>query len=501
MVTRTQAIEYVNLLARALSVVSEFPSAYNRIFAIKNFAALRKETREQLEAAWSEDTEVLLKKLNDVLAEIEQETERGHRIAGAFAFCEWLDFHMTYGKAKRRQKLFSLWALIPYTCNEWVIVEALNDNYEKTGIWINPKFKVAQPYVERGEEVVSRSVANRDVFEGVNGWLENCSYIPWNTKNKVKNVIIAYDVTLMSDKLRIAFAPMTDRKDVIKLYEEKVTRQGIEFTGDGIAPIAQASTLLERLKADWHLAANHAADIFFAPELLGTDLFEENHDDYNDHVFKWSESRLKQGEEVPGLTIFPTLWKNRRNRATVLSYDGEILAMQEKYIPFVNVATNKIEALEEPEVRTTVIIHIPGVHRIAIVICAEFLAKEVQQVQNYICGSLGATLLLVPSYSGGEQDFLNELSSLAPYGTTVIWGNCCGAIRSDEKAIGGCGVAGMREDIVFGEKCNETCRGSCKGISACVFLVDIPLKFRLDKTKKSDPITYVEHCIERRKYE
>lgn len=123
--------------------------------------------------------------------------------------------------------------------------------------------------------------------------------------------------------------------------------------------------------------------------------------------------------------------------------------MQEKYIPFVNVATNKIEALEEPEVRTTVIIHIPGVHRIAI----------------------------------------------------VIWGNCCGAIRSDEKAIGGCGVAGMREDIVFGEKCNETCRGSCKGISACVFLVDIPLKFRLDKTKKSDPITYVEHCIERRKYE
>jgi predicted amidohydrolase len=202
--------------------------------------------------------------------------------------------------------------------------------------------------------------------------------------------------------------------------------------------------------------------------------------------------RLRNGESLPALTILPSRWSEQHNRATIVGWDGEVLACQDKHIPFVDQKNNKIEALMDLNERVTVLIHIPSVHRIAIVICAEFLSDS-KSMREVICGNLGATLIIVPSYSRGEQDFINTLSALKGYGTTVIWGNCCGAVRGEQKAIGGCGIAGTTKTEIFSSVCK--CGYSCENISACIFMVEIPLDFELQKTNKFDKAECVTHKI------
>lgn len=234
-------------------------------------------------------------------------------------------------------------------------------------------------------------------------------------------------------------------------------------------------------------------DIFFTPELLGTSLSEKNDGEYNSFLWECSNLRLASGKNVPLLTILPSYWSDNYNRSTIVSLDGQIIGHQEKHIPFVDKKAHKMEALAEIQEWSTVLIHIPNVHRIAIVICAEFLSDQ-DRIQKFLCGSLGATLLIVPSYSRGEQDFINALPALKCYGTTIIWGNCCGAVASNEKAIGGCGIAGTTQTITFGSKCS--CNFSCQNIKACVFKVKIPLDFELSKTTESFTKENITHNIQ-----
>lgn len=144
------------------------------------------------------------------------------------------------------------------------------------------------------------------------------------------------------------------------------------------------------------------------------------------------------------------------------------------------------------------LIHIPNFHRIAIVICAEFIT-DLSRIQKFICGSLGVTLLIVPSYSRGEMDFINVLSHLKGYGTTVVWGDCCGAVSGNEKAIGGCGVAGTTSTVTFGSVCR--CGFSCENVKACIFKVEIPLDFEFNKIKEFNANEIVTHKIRYAKME
>lgn len=501
MTTTNSASRYMDILAVGLKIIDMFPAAYNQIFAIQNYEEIAESVKNKLDSYWCEDNEQFLKNIEQLLVIIEHESELERKYVMAMEFCRWLDFKITYMQNENNElgerQFFSLYWLIPVLSDCYVEVGALNTNWEKTGIWINPKFRIASPHVKRKEVSIERAVANRDVFEGINGILVNCSYMPCDNKNKVKNIIISND--FMCDKeinnLRIAFSPMSDRSDLIQIKEEVVERAGIKMQGQIVEPIEDAEKLYERLQKDWLLASDVQADIFFAPELLGTEISEENDGPYNDMLWNLGNDRLGSGESVPKLTILPSYWANKQNRATIVGQDGQIIAYQEKHIPFVDIKNNKIEALAELSEWSTVLIHIPGVHRIVIMLCAEFLAKEVQRLQEFLCGSLGATLVIVPSYSRGEQDFINELSSLNCYGTTVIWGNCCGAVAASEKAIGGCGVAGTTKTHTFGKKC--TCEFSCREIEACVFLVDIPLDFELRKTEEIEMNELITHVTKR----
>lgn len=140
-------------------------------------------------------------------------------------------------------------------------------------------------------------------------------------------------------------------------------------------------------------------------------------------------------------------------------------------------------------------IHMKNQQRIAIAICAEFIANP-ERITHFLCEQLCATLLLVPSYSNGERDFIDSLSTLKPYGTSVIWGNCCGAVHDDkphahmQRTVGGCSYAGIDCPNRFGTmaKCNFHCGTS----SVCFFVVNIPTAVSQGKISPGS-IPKIEH--------
>lgn len=491
--------KYMNIMAAALQIVTKIPQTFNEIFASQDYEEISTFVTTTLDAYWNDDNYSLLHNIDDFLQTIHEEKDSNRQQIMAISFCLWLDFRITYTRDENniagKRAYFSLASLVSISKDDYAVVDSLNTNYNKTGIWINPKFPIATPHIIRNEELFKKNISNRDIFEGINGLLKHCSYVLYDNKNIIKNIIISD--TFLTEKddcsFSIGFSPMSDRKDLLQLEDQPIERNGIKFNGELVKPLNHAEELLERLKNDWNLAADMNVDIFFAPELLGTSLSEKNDGEYNSFLWECSNLRLVSGKNVPLLTILPSYWSNNYNRSTIVSLDGQIIGHQEKHIPFIDKKAHKMEALAEIQEWSTILIHIPNVHRIAIVICAEFLSDQ-DRIQKFLCGSLGATLLIVPSYSRGEQDFINTLPVLKCYGTTIIWGNCCGAVASNEKAIGGCGIAGTTQTITFGSKC--CCNFSCQNIKACVFKVKIPLDFELSKTTESFSKDNVTHNIQ-----
>lgn len=154
-----------------------------------------------------------------------------------------------------------------------------------------------------------------------------------------------------------------------------------------------------------------------------------------------------------------------------------------------------MEALSQVNDSNILMIHMKNQQRIAIAICAEFIANP-ERINHFLCEQLGATLILVPSYSNGERDFIDSLSTLKPYGTSVIWGNCCGAVCDDspqmhtQRTIGGCSYAGIDCPNRFGTIAN--CNFHCGASSVCLFVVNIPTAVSQGKISPGS-IPKIEH--------
>ena len=142
-------------------------------------------------------------------------------------------------------------------------------------------------------------------------------------------------------------------------------------------------------------------------------------------------------------------------------------------------------------------IHIKNQQRVAIAICAEFITN-VERISHFLCKQLEATLILVPSYSNGERDFIDSLPTLKPYGTSVIWGNCCGAVYDEQsqgptqRAIGSCSYAGIDNPNRFGRKVK--CNFRCGTSSSCFFVIDIPTIVSQSKVNSSSAPEITHFC-------
>lgn len=488
MVSKEQAQLYMNHFAHALSIVNLFPSCFSEIYALCDFENKFTTMSERLKSLDLSNPDAFLEKLKNIISETTQEDEATKPIY-ALSICKYLDSKLSY--LADCQNAFSIYPLVQLSNNKAVTLNApLNTNCDETGIWMNPKFPACLLYERSIPPQKDRRLFNRDSFIGLNGELENCCFVKWDNSLSITNIVVPAEFLAerQTRRLKIGFSPLSDNIDLLDINTAPIKRNGIDFNGEYLNKIKRPDLIMERFRYSWRLACDNDADISFAPEMLCTTDMFDSADGCNLLIQELALEMLGQGSTVPSLTLLPSYWNQGTNSCQITYHDGQILGEQIKHFPFVDRKKCAIEAINSQERREITMVHIPGVHRIAVMICADFLTQQEDWLEKYICGQLQATLIIVPSYSAGEQDFINSLSIVKRYGASVIWGNCCGAKGKGEKQIGGCGTVENDSILRFGDAC--ICQSSCKGAAGCVFIVDMPLEITGDKTHDKVFVTH-----------
>lgn len=492
--TKEQSVFLMNILATLFRYISTFPYPPQFLHALDGFEATAERVHKEMDNLLDQckDTESFLnvfqKKSLNIISEQNQ-----RNVLKAYHTCIWLDQILTYDDISEGK--LSLYYLIPLGISSYVSIGALNDNYEATGIWINPKLPVFQTVMtlDNGMER-ERPASNRDAFYGINGELVNICYSVWNRDYIVHNIIIPYEYNITAGNrnrtgnLRIGFVPVSDKHDLIIPDYKTVSEGSCTMKKMYVNSPRHEDIINSRLQYSLELACTHAADIVFAPEMLGTEQTEQCTGHYNLFIRKIYGHAVRNGNRPPLVTIMPSYWHDEVNNAAIIYRDGSILGRQKKHTPYIDFKSCSAEGIRMEKVKEIYLLHIYGIHRIVISICAEFISGF---DKDLICGQLGATMVIVPSYSHGERDFVSTLGTLFPYGTSVVWGDCCGAVAHSPRITGGYSLIGSNEICQMGSACK--CGFSCSSGRGCLFLMDLPLKINYSKDTLSShqPIQHI----------
>ncbi len=507
--TKDDIVRIFNIIARALRVLHEIGQEhFSELYSINDFDAILNKIEGVLDDVWDGDVSTLGRYLESMVGQLEEEKNQDIYVK-AYGIVVWLDNKFTFlteSKINHDKKLrqgieienyISLWSYLDLDEIDFREIGALNNNYVETGIWINPKLPVRKSYDAYDDGEINKRekpIGNRDAFWGINNMLNNMSYYMWDGKYKIKNIIMT-DTRLAGENavLRVAFAPITSKKDVIDCKKVIINRYGITKTGAKIHLNYPEDEINERMISDWKLACKREADIVFMPEVLGTRKVYGEYQENVDWMGDLYRDNMNNDLHSPIITIWPSYWEDGENSITMTYNDGSVIGIQKKHYPYIDKKNHLEEALKEYNVMEYIVIHIPNVHRVAVLICSEFLLDQESKWSDILCRSIGVTLLIVPSYTPGEQDFLNKVSRYNDLGTMVIWGNCCGASKSSVKSIGACSKPGSNSIEVF--KRNMECNGECKNVKACIFVVKVPLSVLVNKQVIQSVDT--EHIIEK----
>ena len=414
------------------------------------------------------DTEEFLKKVEELVNAIEKEDD-ACKFVKSITICQFLDQKISYSNSLK--DTFSVFSVVSVYNNKFTVLkEPLNPNYKEVGICINPRLPVSLLFEEDQQQDHPHRLFNRDGYMGINGDLNNISYVKWDESLSITNIIFPNELSNKNSScFKIAFSPLSCRKDLLDTDTDTIERGGTSYTGEYLKKLNYPDELQNSFCNAWLMACKADANIFFAPEMLCTENMFTTENDYNALMRQMSLKRLSIGETPPSITITPSLWRNHSNSCQIISQDGEVLGEQFKFNPYVDKGKRRMESLEVIDKKEIILLHIPGVHRIVVMICSDFLTNQENWLENIICKQLLPTLILVPSFSPGEQDFINSLSIAKRYGASVIWGNCCGAKKEGENQIGGC-----FKDV------NE-CGLTCDGTKSCIFTIELPLKLTVNK--------------------
>lgn len=501
----------VNLLASVLSNLLNLGNLEISLYtAVEEYQSIHEYVREKIREALTrpvseeERMEFLLQRMNELLKEAESEKSK---VITQMAIVEDIDQRITYEDCEDVSRI-SLKCLTKATTDEVVNIKALNTNGKELGVFIHPKFPVSSARVLY-EEWKDRPFAIRNIHQGLNAHLRNILYFPIKFKDclgenhtyNVHSLIIPEhvespqvdDETVKTerDTTRIGFSPISNIKSLLKTVDISAEAMpyhvgNIPYKGISVEEITDASRVEKGFENAFYEACKCNLDVFFSAEMLCTEKMKAVTNGQSDYLKPLIWRARLNGLSVPKLILLPTRWENSTNYLLIFDEDGTLLGKQYKHTPYVDEKHGKVEALDMTKASDDIyLIHLKNRQRIAIVICAEFLAN-LDYVREFLCGWLGVTLILVPSYSKGEQDFVASLPIYNNYGVNVIWGDCCGAVKQKEdgkRIIGGCSYAGTDTIKRFGD-CVK-CGFSCEGKQHCFF--EIELSTRIKQEKPSSP--------------
>lgn len=432
--TKEEAIQFVNLFARAACAADALSYEAASVACTEGYDEAQTMIENDLMLAWRCRPNEILPVLEALFARIES-MDAHEKQQHAEALCKWMATNCCLTECED-SAAFSLNALFQWGYNQTTEIISLNTNAEKTGLLVIPHYSACGAYRKTETGEIPCRLHNRDAFDGLNGVLENLKLIPRSADTTVRHIILP-EVDYPDNVFRCAFSPLSCKTDLLDMEYRSVERGGIRYKGFALKALKHEEELLRAFQTQWRKAAEVGAHLFFAPEMLCTDVLDEEENGYNKVVRRLSRTALAEGLSPPLLTVLPSRWHEGINSLTILFRDGRILGRQKKQFPYRDDKERRIEALLAQPEQEVLLLHLPGAHRIAFLICADLLTQRQDYAEGLICRQLGATLLVLPSYSGGERDFLNALSSFTTYGTSAAWGNCCGAVPRIQRSIGG----------------------------------------------------------------
>ena len=497
------AQNFVDKLASALQILDQVSN--RELYLIQTYAeynTIFETVRKAVAEASGKEPTVLLDSIEYLLCQA-RSMNKSNQLSYAMAICIQMDLLITYTEVNDQiwcNGRLSLHSLIPiWNATETICIAQLNQNRLETGICVFPRFPVSVASFPQNGGFKDRRLASRDAMYGINNFLQNVGYYPWNeVVPEVTHIVLSDchkpgegDVPAFT---RVMFSPLTDRKDLLELSNAvSCNFHGITYTAVGLSRTVDEAYIEKRFAENWTMACKWHPDIFFAPEMLATEKIVRELNKGSVFLKPLLKAVGVNCLVPPRLTVMPTYWKDGKNTAFIFDATGKLCGSQKKSTPLVNIRQGWVEAIDMDAKPEILLIHLKNQQRIAIAICAEYLAN-ISQATEFLCGMLGATLILVPSYSSGEQDFLNNLPMLKPYGTSVIWGNCCGAGQEDESShsriVGGVSLAGVDGLLRMGSICK--CGFHCSEGKCCLFQVDIPHSIRQIKPNSFDG-TKLEH--------
>lgn len=353
--------------------------------------------------------------------------------------------------------------------------EALNDNWEQTGILVLPR-------VPSLNDPLDRAAASYDAPKktwayawepGVNEELTNTYYVEkkqLTVNNKTYTVV--HRVTkdwVVGNRILLAVSPISKEAqlDGPHCYESDGS---CRFSIEGMS---NSEYIRHRVKSAYKKAAEEGAGLLVYPEMLGERTMFTPLEGTSDFFSQLGEEVDKAGYSSPAIILPPTWWHDKHNQLYVIGGDGRQICVQEKQNPFQyyndKTGRNYLEDLQDPSPIIQVL-HVPNVGRITFPICKDYLVVPYREL---LARTLRSTLMLCPSYSRGKFSFNISAPAELEYGCFSLWVNTCSALSEEDSPpdyVGLIAAPNPERTFYFEPKCNGQC-----GLTddACLFLVEI----------------------------
>lgn len=323
-------------------------------------------------------------------------------------------------------------------------ISGINDNIEKTGVQLLPRCECFWAHLNREK---TASVNLNNFLKGFY-FIEIGKIAPYEVRHHFLNPI-AFQRAHKKKYLTIGITPFSSK--AILTPKKNYSSAYNSFEMDNISNSSELARIAEKV---FSKARDMEVDILCFPEMIG------HKDITNALINKMPEILDSETKCNPVLTVCPSHWENRSNRADILTESGDILCSQYKHRAFPAPMDGKIFREDLLGNQRIELIHCNGIGRIAVAICIDALTLPYLQL---LWNILKVTLLLVPSFSTGYYDFLETFKGSGQYDCCVAWINSCsvGAIFDiDPKKLEIMGAIfknGRRSSIRNGCYCFNQC--------------------------------------------
>lgn len=464
-------------------------SAYNLLADCVDMAERHKERQktltEEQDAILRKEIDTFLNQYNKVFKNISIEAMPQSVVDEISKYAGKLDIYRLrhlVGELDRR-----IWTNSGYSELSNETFSSLNSNVEKTGIVLLPKVEgLKTEHTFENGDTRKRKTAEEWALD-YNGSLNHFYYVrAVNLEGyELRNIYYdAFATDTLPEELVVAAAPLCGGEEHAIGWEEseETSEEGLEVRYLDRFYVKDPEKIGKAMERACDLAVDHGAHLLVGPEMLGTeDLYSLEKDRYNSFFYRWNMKQSPNMSRASSLKLIcaPSNWANNSNVVHIYRPDGKILGKQFKQTPFRTKTPAAEEKLIKPP-REIFILHIPYIGRVMFPVCVDFLNPGYREL---LVRELKASLLICPSYTSGLAEFENAIGSLAEYGCSLVWINCC-------TAWSGAGYAGAVSapavPVTHGRQRFELqCDKKCE--AGCIFLAKIPMNLagelpRLDRS-------------------